>query len=54
MGVLLYVMLTGIFPFKGQTDNELYKKIVMSDYPRMEGVSRPAVSLISRMLTVDI
>jgi serine/threonine protein kinase len=35
LGVLLYVMLTGIFPFKGQTDKELYKKIVASDYPKL-------------------
>ena len=53
LGVLLYVVLTGIFPFKGQTDKELYKKIVTSDYPAMEA-SHQAVTLISQMLTVDI
>ena len=54
LGVLLYVVLTGIFPFKGQTDKELYKKFVTSDYPAMEGASHQAVTLISQMLTVDI
>lgn len=54
LGVLLYVLLTGIFPFKGQTDKELYKKIVTSDYPPMEGISSQAMSIISQMLTVDV
>jgi MAP/microtubule affinity-regulating kinase len=27
LGVLLYVMLTGTFPFRGQSESELYSKI---------------------------
>ncbi len=34
LGVLLFVSLTGIFPFKGATDEELFKKISVSEYPR--------------------
>ena len=52
--MLLYVVLTGTFPFKGQTDKELYKKIVTSDYAAMEGTSSQVVALVSQMLTVDI
>lgn len=34
LGVMLFVCITGIFPFKGSTDQELYKKINSSDYPK--------------------
>ena len=34
LGVLLFVSLTGIFPFKGSTDQELYKKINNAEYPK--------------------
>jgi MAP/microtubule affinity-regulating kinase len=27
LGVLLYVMLTRLFPFKGMNENDLYRKI---------------------------
>jgi serine/threonine protein kinase len=27
LGVLLYVMLTGVFPFKGSSESDLYNKI---------------------------
>lgn len=53
LGVLLYVMLTGVFPFKGQTDKELYRKIVTCDHPKIEGVSKQGMALIARMLTVE-
>lgn len=53
LGVLLYVILTGIFPFKGHTDKELYQKICASDYPKMTGISKSAEELIECMLTVD-
>ncbi len=32
LGVLFYVILTGNFPFKGATDEELYRKINKADY----------------------
>jgi serine/threonine protein kinase len=32
LGVLSYVILTGNFPFKGATDEELYRKINKADY----------------------
>ena len=54
LGVLLFVSLTGIFPFKGATDQELYKKINNSDYPKGELFSlRSASDLISKMLKVN-
>jgi len=46
--------LTGIFPFKGATDQELYKKINLADYPRQElYFSKDASDLVSKMLRVN-
>lgn len=54
LGVLLFVSLTGIFPFKGATDQELYKKINNADYPKGElFFSRGVNDLISRMLKIN-
>lgn len=32
LGILLYAMLQGSFPFKGATDSELYKKILAGNF----------------------
>ena len=54
LGVMLFVCITGIFPFKGSTDQELYKKINSSDYPKGQLIfSRQISDLISKMLKVD-
>ena len=54
LGVLTFVTLTGIFPFKGSTDQELYKKINNSDYPRQElYFSKEILDLIGKMLKVN-
>jgi len=48
------VTLTGIFPFKGSTDQELYKKINSADYPRHElYFSKEVSDLVGRMLKVN-
>jgi hypothetical protein len=47
-------MITGIFPFKGATDEELYKKINRADYNRGELLfSKDLCDLINRMLAID-
>jgi MAP/microtubule affinity-regulating kinase len=56
LGVLLFVSLTGTFPFKGATDQELFKKIGDSDYPRNElssSSTKPAKDLITKMLKIN-
>ena len=54
LGVLLFVSLTGVFPFKGATDQELYKKINHAEYPRGELLfTRSGADLISKMLTIN-
>lgn len=52
-GVLLYVLLTGTFPFKGSTDNELYKNILKGRIAYPEYLSIAAKQLINKMLKVD-
>ena len=54
LGVLTFVTLTGIFPFKGATDQELYKKINNAEYPRQElYFSKEILDLIGKMLKVN-
>ena len=53
LGVLLYALLCGTFPFKGATDKELYKKIVKGEFLLVEGVSDAASALIRRMINID-
>lgn len=50
LGVMMFVMLTGYFPYKGNSDEELYRKINHADYPTLEVSSmRRAHHLIGRM-----
>lgn len=55
LGVLLFVSLTGIFPFKGATDQELYRKINNAEYPKAELLffNKGISDLISKMLTIE-
>ena len=53
LGVLLYVLLCGSYPFKGQVDKELYKKIQYGQFTVPSSVSQGARSLISRILRLN-
>ncbi len=53
VGVLLYAMVCGQFPFKGSTDSELFKKIVQGTFVFPQGVSESAKRVISRLLLVE-
>lgn len=52
-GVLLYVMLTGSFPFKGNSDKELYKSILKGYVVFPEYLSIAAKQIIMKMLCQD-
>ena len=53
LGVLLYVMLSGSFPFKAPSDRELYRKISKGVYHMPTDISPKAKKLISKILVVD-
>ena len=53
LGVILYALLTGMFPFKGCTTNELYLSIGKGKFHPPNHVSSRARALIARMLNVN-
>ena len=53
LGVMLYAMLNGVFPFRGQSEHELYLKIQRGSYRMGEHVSKEAKGIVSRLLETD-
>lgn len=54
LGVMMFVMLTGYFPYRGSTDEQLYKKINSADYPKQEiSLLKQAHHLIGKMFAID-
>lgn len=54
LGVMMFVMLVGYFPYKGNSDEELYRKINRADYPTQDiTLLRKAHHLISKMFALD-
>lgn len=53
LGVLLFALLSGTFPFRGQNEKELYGKIQRGYYKCPEMMSREARYIISRLIEVD-
>ena len=53
LGVLLYAMLCGTFPFRGATDKELYHRISHGLFTFPSHLSPSSKSLISRMLIIN-
>lgn len=54
LGVMMFVMLVGYFPYKGNSDEELYRKINHADYPIHDIYSlKKAHHLISKMFSID-
>lgn len=49
-GVLLFALLCGAFPFRGQNDKELYKKIIKAQITFPDYVSKEAQQTISSMV----
>ena len=49
-GVVLYAMLYGTVPFKGNNMTELQKMIIKADYQLNEGISKEAKDLIQKLL----
>ena len=53
LGVLLFALLSGTFPFKGQSEKELYGKIQRGSFKFPEMMSSESKFIISRLLEVD-
>eukprot|EP00826_Nyctotherus_ovalis_P048906 TRINITY_DN581_c0_g3_i1.p1 TRINITY_DN581_c0_g3~~TRINITY_DN581_c0_g3_i1.p1 ORF type:complete len:556 (+),score=136.47 TRINITY_DN581_c0_g3_i1:333-2000(+) len=53
LGVLLYAMLCGTFPFKGSNDKELYRAISSAKIHFPEDLSESSVALLKRILRFD-
>lgn len=52
-GILMFAMLCGQFPFRGQNDKDLYKKIAKGEFTFPDHVSEDARSFITKMLVVN-
>lgn len=53
LGVLLFVMLSGIYPFKGRDDKDLYRKILKGQFEIPQVISAAPRNLINRMMSLD-
>lgn len=52
-GVVLYAMLEGAVPFRGEDMNELRKNILSAKYQMPEGISKEAKDLLRHILVID-
>lgn len=53
LGVTLYLMLTGKFPFYGKTEDDVKRSICRGTPPMPKHLSEEAVDLMMWMFTVD-
>lgn len=53
LGVLFYVILTGLFPFKGGSNREMYCKIIKGNYVIPERIPINPKKILMKMLQVD-
>lgn len=53
LGVLLYVMLTGTFPFRGVSEQDLYQRIQRGQYRHHDALNNGAAKVIKGMLEID-
>ena len=52
-GVVLYVMLSGFFPFIGNNDFELHQSIMNGNFPELKEISSDCKDLLYKILEVD-
>ena len=53
LGILMYVMLCGKFPFKASNDQDLYRKIKKGKYDLPISLSQPSKNLLLKILRCD-
>jgi serine/threonine protein kinase len=52
LGILLYLILTGSFPFKGKDEKELFRAIFNGKFDIPDYISRDAGSLLQKILKI--
>ena len=54
-GVVLFYMLTGIFPFRGNSEDELHKNIIKGKFPKLNdfNLSNECIDLIYKILEIN-
>ena len=53
LGIVLYVMLTGRFPFKAKSEKELFSRIIVGNYLPPACMGFETKHLVAKMLAVD-
>lgn len=53
MGILLYALLCGCFPFRAKAYPDLYRRIARGTFPMPEELSAPVKDLLKQLLNVD-
>lgn len=53
LGIILFVILSGTYPFKGQNEKDLFSKISRGMFHMPEFMPFEAKRLITRMLAID-
>ncbi|KAL4478063.1 hypothetical protein ABPG72_013502 [Tetrahymena utriculariae] len=53
LGVVLYALVCGRFPFKGKDDNDLFRKIQSGDFKIPGNISQSATRLINKLLKLN-
>ncbi|KAJ1437243.1 kinase-like domain-containing protein [Ochromonadaceae sp. CCMP2298] len=53
MGILLYALLCGCFPFRAKAYPDLYRRIARGTFPMPEELSAPVKDLLRQLLNVD-
>lgn len=51
LGVILFIMLSGKFPFFGEFEEDLYRRIALGKYKIPDEISQSAGKLIKKMLS---
>ena len=51
-GVVLYVMITGFFPFRGINETQLHENILTGIYPKPKDISKELSDLLSKILNI--
>jgi serine/threonine protein kinase len=50
LGIVLYALLSGKFPFKGESNSELYQRIKTGNYSMPDCISMEAKAMLLKML----